>query len=100
MEGARPEVGAAGAALDGAVEEAEEVRDEEDDQDLGDLVVDVHEIFLVGFVGQRLEVPVDAVGDAQVDVADEDGGGRHEGVEPQELEVVVRRLFVWICVVG
>lgn len=38
VEGAGPEVGAPRAALDGAVEEAEEVRHEEDDEDLRDLV--------------------------------------------------------------
>ena len=51
------------------------------------------EVLLVALVAQALEVPVDAVRDAQVHDADEDGGGRHEGVEPQELEVVVRRLL-------
>lgn len=37
MKGAGPEVGAPRAALDGAVEQAEEVRDEENDEDLGHL---------------------------------------------------------------
>lgn len=139
VEGAGPEVGPPRAALEGAVEEAEEVRHEEDDEDLRDLlgtmvvmsmvisslmllrvgvrvmcglqrgrgiilrddtsgsaylVVDVDEVLLVALVAQALEVAVDAVRDAQVDNADEDGGGCHEGVEPHELEVVVRRLFV------
>lgn len=83
------------AALDGAVEEAEEVRNKENHQNLGDLVVDVHEVFFVRLVAQRLEVPVDAVGDTEVDIADEDGGHGDEGVEPDELEAVVRRLF-WV----
>ncbi len=91
MHDARPDVGAPRAALDRTVQQAKEMGDEEDDEDLGHLVVDVHQILLVGLVRQRGKVPLDGAVDAEVHEANEDRGAHHTRIEKYEFEVVVRR---------
>ena len=51
------------AALHAAVQQTKEVGDEEDDQNLRDLIIDVHQVLLITLISQCLEVPANDTGD-------------------------------------